>query len=128
MKKTLQSLIESSITPTMNLYTKNLMLYESIPTITESAESILGYTPAKVVVLRDPDNFDKYLIEFTGNLERLVKDQNIELIDAVAEVAHVNKIDVEDCTIIIDHEACKVLNLDAICRQRPLFSFVTKNN
>ena len=70
---------------------------------------LLGITPEKVIVNVTPGN--NYMIEFAGNLERLIDDQNVSFQDAIALVAeenHINNLD--SIYIVVDESSIPKIN------------------
>lgn len=106
MKKTANCLLESyGITSDFQI--NNQLRFSRIAPLTESS-NIFAFTPNKVIVNMNCDN--KYLIEFSGNLERYMADNNIDITEAVNDVADCNKISPEDCTVVFDQNS--VFNVD----------------
>lgn len=62
----------------LNSYGENTMAFQELSTLGEEHRQLLGITPEKVVVNVSKGN--NYLVEYTGNLERLMEDQNLSLI------------------------------------------------
>ncbi len=108
MKDTVRCMLESEFDMPLSMEDTNLTLLQTIDPISESVRELTGFTPEKAVVLATTDNH--YYIEFAGNIERLMKDQQLSFNEAVEEICLSNKICLEDVSIIVD-ESC----VDKIC-------------
>ena len=103
MKDTINSLLESNILTT-DFETQNILEYaNNITQINESAVNMFKYSPEKVIVNIDENN--KYFVEFAGNLERYMRDEDVNIDEAMTEVAECNNIAIEECTVVFD-ESC----------------------
>lgn len=122
MKDTVQSLLESAVTPAADIFTKNRLAYRKLNKLNESAE-VLAYTADKVIVNKARSG---YLVEFSGNIERLMRDQEMEITEAMELVAAKNGINVEECTLVLDEAAINVLNIDKVLDLAPVFAIATK--
>lgn len=114
MRDTAIALLESSMIPSVDVLTANTLNFNRLRKVSEAAEQRLGYVPQKVVVCESPDYAGSYMIEFTGNLERLMKDQVLDLNEAVTAVAEANNISTVDCTVVFDEAALNKINLNGI--------------
>ena len=83
MKDTVISLMESAVNPEIDFLTKNVAAFNILESVTESQKVNTTYTPQKVIVLKDPEDTSKYMVEFTGNLEYLMRDQEVGIIEAM---------------------------------------------
>ena len=122
MKDTVQSLLESAVIPAADVFTKNRLAYHKLNKLNELAEA-LAYTADKVIVNKARSG---YLVEFSGNIERLMRDQELEITEAMDLVAAKNGINVEDCTLVLDEAAINVLNISKVLDLAPTFAIVTK--
>lgn len=114
MKNTAISLLESTMIPSVDIMTKNAMEYNRLEKLSEAANQRLGFIAEKVIVVENPDNTGSYMIEFSGNLERLMQDQVLDLTEAVNAVAEANNISVLDCVVVFDEAAMNKLDLASV--------------
>lgn len=114
MKNTAISLLESTMIPSVDIMTKNAMEYNRLEKLSEAANQRLGFIAEKVIVVENPDNTGSYMIEFSGNLERLMQDQVLDLTEAVNAVAEANNISVLDCVVVFDETAMNKLDLASV--------------
>lgn len=122
MKDTVQTLMESAVTPTADIITKNRLAYRKLNSLTESTE-VLAFTADKVIVNKGKSG---YLVEFSGNIERLMRDQEMELNEAMELVAAKNGIDVEECTLVLDEACISVLDIQKVMELAPKFAIASK--
>ena len=92
----------------LNSYGENTMAFQELSTLGEEHRQLLGITPEKVVVNVSKGN--NYLVEYTGNLERLMQDQNISLNEALDMISEVNEIDRERIYIVVDESCIEKIN------------------
>lgn len=92
----------------LNSYGENTMTFQELSTLREEHRQLLGITPEKVVVNVSKGN--NYLVEYTGNLERLMQDQNISLNEALDMISEVNEIDRERIYIVVDESCIEKIN------------------
>ena len=100
MRDTVKALMESAVTPHADSATKNRVAYSSLQSMSESAAGLMRFVPEKVLVDRVGAN--DYAIRYSGNIERLMEDQNMKLDEAVQCVANMNNIRVENCIVVFD--------------------------
>ena len=100
MRDTVKSLLESSVAPHMDIATKNRVAFSELRPVSEEASQLMKFTPQKVII--DKVMRDTYMIEYTGNIERLMKDQDMTISEAVECVANMNNIAVENCIVVFD--------------------------
>lgn len=122
MKDTVQTLMESAVIPAADIITKNRLAYRKLNALTESAE-VLAFTADKVIVNKGKSG---YLVEFSGNIERLMRDQEMELNEAMDLVAAKNGIDVEECTLVLDEACISVLNIQKVMELSPKFAIASR--
>lgn len=92
----------------LNSYGENTMAFQELSTLGEEHRQLLGIIPEKVVVNVSKGN--NYLVEYTGNLERLMQDQNVSLNEALDMISEVNKIDKERIYIVADESCIEKIN------------------
>lgn len=102
MKDTVKSLMESAVTPHMDSTTKNRIAFSGLRSISESAADLIRFTPQKVVVDRVGEN---YVMRYSGNIERLMEDQDMNLREAVECVANMNGIRLKNCVLVLDESS-----------------------
>lgn len=124
MKDSALALMESTLIPSVDLQTENTVYFNNITTLSESAFQRLGYTPQKVIVVQNPDDTSTYMVEFSGNLERLINDQDIDINEAMEMVAEDNNLIVSDMILVLDESAKFKLNISEIIKSKPEYSIV----
>lgn len=92
----------------LNSYGENTVAFQELNLLGEEHQELLGITPEKVVVNQTKGN--NFLVEYTGNLERLVQDQNVSLDEALDMIAEVNDIPKERIYIVADESCIKKIN------------------
>ena len=105
MIDTVRSLLESSVTPSIDFYTENAANLGILDSITEAEKLATAFTAQKVMVLRSPETNGGYLIEYANNLERFMLDQDMGIKEAMEVVASINEIPLDECTVVFD-ESC----------------------
>lgn len=124
MTNTALALMESTLIPSVDLVTENTMYYNNIATLSESAFQRLGYTPEKVVAVQNPEDTSTYMVEFSGNLERLMSDQSVDINEAMEMVAETNGLDVSDFILVLDESAKSKLNILELIKSDPAYGIV----
>ncbi|MDD3122036.1 MAG: hypothetical protein PHC62_00805 [Candidatus Izemoplasmatales bacterium] len=126
MMDTARLMLESEFTDetVLNAYGENNTVYGDLMTLSEDHMELMGVTPEKVTVNATKGN--NYLVEYTGNLERMMKDQGVEsLEEAVEMVAEANEIEKERIFIVVDESCIKKINMK---KAKELgFQFLRKN-
>lgn len=120
MKNTAIALLESTMIPSVDLMTKNAMEFNRLEKLSEAANQRLGFIAEKVVVVENPDNHGNYMIEFSGNLERLMQDQVLDLTEAVTAVAEANNISVLDCIVVFDESVMNKVDLSSMLKDESI--------
>lgn len=92
----------------LNSYGENTIAFQELNLLGEEHQELLGITPEKVVVNQTKGN--NFLVEYTGNLERLIQDQNVSLDEALDMIAEVNDIPKERIYIVVDESCIKKIN------------------
>ena len=92
----------------LNSYGENTIAFQELNLLGEEHQELLGITPEKVVVNQTKGN--NFLVEYTGNLERLIHDQNVSLDEALDMIAEVNDIPKERIYIVADESCIKKIN------------------
>ena len=95
MKESVMSLLENEIVAGLPINEA----YNNLNTITESQERLLGYTPEKVVVMREKGG--PYLIEFSNNLERYMVENELTLESAIGVLETMYNIDKRNIAIVL---------------------------
>ena len=109
MVNTAKVMLESETGIAASYVNVNRSIFESFSPLTEAELQLTGYTPEKVCVLDRGDG--RYFIEFSGNLERLMQDQKIDIDEAVELVCSENNIEPCDIGIIFDEAAIEKINM-----------------
>lgn len=111
MYDTVKMLIESSTLPEVDFITENTTNFAMIREATENEVLCTKFNPKKIPVV----SYDgKYVIEFTDGVDRLMKEQNIGLDEAMEAVAAANDIQVSECTLIVDESAIDKIDLSGL--------------
>ena len=104
MKDTVKALLESSARPEHDFITENTINYnKTLEVATEAEIGATKYTAQKVIVTRTTD--DKYVIEYSNNLERFMLDSDIGITEAMFIVADINNIPIDECTVVFDEQS-----------------------
>lgn len=116
MYDTVKMLIESAVMPEVDFITENTQNFKSIREATENEKLANRFTPNKVLV----QYYDgKYVVEFSNNLERLMKEYNYSVTEAMEEVARVNQgVIIEECVLIVDESTIEKIDLSDMNFQR----------
>lgn len=115
MYDTVKMLIESTTLPEVDFITENTRNFLSIREATDTEKLATKFTPNKVIV----QAYDgKYLIEFSDNLEKLMKEYNYSINEAMEEVVRVNPIIMEECVVLVDESSIDKIDLSDINFQR----------
>ena len=106
-----------------NAFGENANAFHNIGVLNETHSQLIGTTPEKVVVNQTEGN--NYLVEYTGNLEKLIRDQHVTFEEAINMVAEANDIDALYMYIVVDESCISKLNLK---KAKELgYKFVRKN-
>lgn len=87
---------------------ENTNAFHNIGVLNETHSQLIGTTPEKVVVNVTQGN--NYLVEYTGNLEKLIEDQKVSFEEAITMVAEVNDIDSAHMYIVVDESCIRKIN------------------
>ena len=113
MKDTVKVMLESDFGFGTEVMSKNREILEGMDFVSENVRQLTGFTPEKVVVLTDNE---KIYIEFAGNLERLMEDQNVDLHEALDMVMMCNNLAACDANLIIDESAVDRIDMEALVK------------
>ncbi len=122
MKDTMRSLLESATTTTADFKTKNIIAFNSLDTVCETVQSI-KYDPRKVIISK-VDN--SYFIEFTANVERLMKDNEYSISEAMDLISAYNDIPLSECTLVLDESAIDTLDITKLISTSKEYLLATK--
>lgn len=111
MYDTVKMLIESSVMPEVDFIAENAQNFNVIREATAEERINVNFHAGKIPVTHYGD---KYVVEFSHNVERLMEDKNISLEAAMDEVARVNGILVEECILIFDESAIEKIDLSGL--------------
>lgn len=124
MKDTVKALVESAVTPDVDFITENTVALEMLDVVSEAAANSTTYFPQRVQVMKVPG--EGYVVEYANNLERLMRDQNMGINEAMAVVAVVNEIEVEECTVLFDESCISKIDFKDLIKSDPKFNFARK--
>lgn len=93
----------------LNSYGDNQSAYIGLKQLNETCQQLMGTTPEKVVV--NTTKGGNYLVEFTGNLEKMIKDQRVSLDESIDMVAECNGIDRSRIYIVLDESCVERINI-----------------
>lgn len=88
---------------------ENTSAYNSLKLLDENYIQLLGITPEKVIVNVTKGN--NYLVEYSHNLELLMRDQHVTLDEALDIVAEENSIDRENIYVVMDETCINRVNI-----------------
>lgn len=111
MKETVRAMLESEFGMPISMEDANIEAFSKMKPVSESVRHLTGFTPEKVVV--NGDGY-KYYVEFSGNIERLMKDQQLTFNEAMSEIAMCNKIQLENVCVVVDESCINKLDLNAL--------------
>lgn len=83
----------------------------SIEVLTEAEKKLLGYTVEKVNINCDGTD---YFIEYSGNLEKYMKDQSIGLEEAIEKIVEKHELLKESIIIVIDESCTGKMDIAAL--------------
>ena len=95
MRESVMTLLENEIAAGLPINES----YNSLDTISESQERLLGFTPEKVIIMRESGG--PYLIEFSNNLERYMVENNLSLDSAISILEDLHTIDRRSIAIVL---------------------------
>lgn len=111
MYDTVKMLIESTTLPEVDFITENTNNFNAIREATENEILCTKFNPKKIPVVQ----YDgKYVIEFSNGVDKLMREQNIELDKAMNIVAAVNNIQLSECVLIVDESAINKIDLSGL--------------
>lgn len=102
MNDKLVGVCESQFGFSPTVLVENAAALEEIDQVTESERKLLGYTVEKVTINSDGTD---YFVEYTGNLEKYMKDQALGLHEAVENICEEHEL-LKDSIVIVVDESC----------------------
>lgn len=102
---------------------ENTSAYNELKLLDESYIQLLGITPEKVIVNVTKGN--NYLVEFSHNLELLMRDQHVTLDEALNMIAEENEIKKENIYVVMDESCIHRVNIKKAVELG--YKFVRKN-
>ena len=123
MQDTVKALIESSVEPNIDFYTKNRSSLNMLDSITESEKMSMGFTAQKVLVQKSPED-NRYLVEYANNLEKFMLEQDIGIKEAMNVIADINEIPVDECAVVFDESCVNKIDIGAVITLDPDFDIV----
>ena len=123
MQDTVKALIESSVEPNIDFYTKNRSSLNMLDSITESEKMSMGFTAQKVLVQKSPED-NRYLVEYANNLEKFMLEQDIGIKEAMNVIADINEIPIDECAVIFDESCVNKIDIGAVITLDPDFDIV----
>lgn len=107
-----ESVLNTEDPTVLNSYGENTIEFEKLNTLNEEYINLLGLTPEKVVV--NVTRGRNYLVEYTGNLEKMMQDQHVSLVEALEMVAEANGIDENRIYVVADESCIKKINFSKV--------------
>lgn len=95
----------------LNSYGDNKSAFIALKQLNEDCQQLMGTTPEKVVV--NSTKGGNYLVEFSGNLEKMIRDQRVSLDESIDMVAECNGIDRGRMYVVLDESAVEKVNIPA---------------
>ena len=123
MQDTVKALIESSVEPNIDFYTKNRSSLNMLDSITESEKMSMGFTAQKVLVQKSPED-NRYLVEYANNLEKFMLEQDIGIKEAMSIIADINEIPIDECAVVFDESCVNKIDIGAVITLDPDFDIV----
>ena len=123
MQDTVKALIESSVEPNIDFYTKNRSSLNMLDSITESEKMSMGFTAQKVLVQKSPED-NRYLVEYANNLEKFMLEQDIGIKEAMNIIADINEIPIDECAVVFDESCVNKIDIGAVITLDPDFDIV----
>lgn len=123
MQDTVKALIESSVEPNIDFYTKNRSSLNMLDSITESEKMSMGFTAQKVLVQKSPED-NRYLVEYANNLEKFMLEQDIGIKEAMNVIADINEIPIDECAVVFDESCVNKIDIGAVIVLDPDFDIV----
>lgn len=123
MQDTVKALIESSVEPNIDFYTKNRSSLNMLDSITESEKMSMGFTAQKVLVQKSPED-NRYLVEYANNLEKFMLEQDIGIKEAMNVIADINEIPIDECAVVFDESCVNKIDIGAVITIDPDFDIV----
>ena len=123
MQDTVKALIQSSVEPNIDFYTKNRSSLNMLDSITESEKMSMGFTAQKVLVQKSPED-NRYLVEYANNLEKFMLEQDIGIKEAMNVIADINEIPIDECAVVFDESCVNKIDIGAVITLDPDFDIV----
>jgi hypothetical protein len=120
MKDVVKTLLESSVKPQFDFITENTNAFNSLRVATESENSTKKYNLDKVIVCQTSEG--KYVVEFSNNLSRYMKDADVGINEAMERVADHNDINVRECTVLFDESSIDMIDIKSVIDGNPKFN------
>lgn len=112
MRDKIIGVCESALGFSPMVMTENHKAYNEIDPLLDDQKNMFKYTAEKVTV-DTKDNID-YFIEYSNNLERLMRDRNLTVDEAVEMVCEANDILVGSVTIVVDESCIDKVDIKAM--------------
>lgn len=115
MYKTVKALIESAVMPSTDFVVENANNFSKLRPATEKELLSANFNAKKVPVTA----YDgRYVIEFSDGVDKVMKNMNLELSEAVEEIARVNRISVDKCVLLVDESVIDKVDLSDVIYQK----------
>lgn len=108
MRESVLSLLESELTGDLTMNSE----FNSLQEITENQARLLGFSTEKVIVMKESGG--PYMIEFANNLERYMAENEINIKEAVENIAAMNNISESDINIVLRPSDIGKLNINKL--------------
>lgn len=115
MYDTVKMLIESTTLPEVDFVTENTQNFNAIKEASDNQKLAAKFSVRKVGV---QSYNGEYVIEFNHNVDRLMKEDNCSLTEAMEKVATYHDIALEDCVLVVDESVIDRIDLSDMNFQR----------
>ncbi len=106
MRDTIMPLLESERMNDININED----YYNVSEITENQKRLLGYTTEKVIVMKESGG--PYLVEFGGNLERYIVENNVSFEEAMRSIEEMYNIDKRSINVVLKESDIGKLDIE----------------
>lgn len=120
MRSTVACLLESQTRFNVSATADNLSVYDKVEVLPSNIRNKLGFTLEKVNILRDKEH-SKYFVEYSNNLERYMKDQQITLNEAMDNICEHYTLFQDDVAIVVDEACVNKIDMPSLVKEYSVF-------